>query len=127
MAGTRDTEMAVGCWQPAYPESNPYGDVHMFRMSLWTGLLKVIDPAFRYPGTIDCVHKVKEMAYYNWTQYTSAQDGATTPGMLLPYPLNVMPDGSIENLDGVKEFPDFPPGSKVMGKKSAVIPQKVTT
>ena len=35
MAGTRDTEMAVGCWQPAFPDSNPYGDVHIFRKSLW--------------------------------------------------------------------------------------------
>ena len=126
MAGTRDTEMAVGCWQPAFPESNPYGDVHMFRMSLWTGLLKITDPVFRYPGTIECVHKIKEMVYYNWTQYIGP-DGSTTPGMLLPYPLNIMPDGAVENLDGIKDFPDFPPGSRVVGKKSAVIPQKVTT
>ena len=35
MAGTRDTEMAVGCWQPAFPDQNPYGDVHIFRKSLW--------------------------------------------------------------------------------------------
>ena len=31
MAGTRDTEMAIGAWQPAYPDGNPYGDVHIFR------------------------------------------------------------------------------------------------
>ena len=35
MAGTRDTEMAVGGWQPAFPPDHPYGDVHVFRMSLW--------------------------------------------------------------------------------------------
>ena len=50
MAGTRDTEMAVGCWQPAFPDDNPYGDVHIFRMSLWTEHFKISDPAFRYPG-----------------------------------------------------------------------------
>ena len=48
MAGTRDTEMAVGCWQPAFPETNPYGDVHMFRMSLWCEHLRITDPVFRY-------------------------------------------------------------------------------
>ena len=48
MAGTRDTEMAVGCWQPAFPEQNPYGDVHMFRMSLWAEHMCTTDPAFRY-------------------------------------------------------------------------------
>merc|ERR1719412_394791 len=34
MAGSRDTEIAVGSWQPAYLVDNPYGDVHIFRMSL---------------------------------------------------------------------------------------------
>ena len=31
LAGTRDTEMAVGCWQPHYQGINPFGDVHIFR------------------------------------------------------------------------------------------------
>ena len=47
MAGTRDTEMAVGCWQPAFPEQNPYGDVHMFRMALWAAHMCTTDPVFR--------------------------------------------------------------------------------
>lgn len=47
MAGTRDTEMAVGCWQPQFPESNPYGDVHMFRLALWTSHFNTTDTVFR--------------------------------------------------------------------------------
>lgn len=31
MAGTRDTEMAVGCWQPHFQGNNVFGDVHTFR------------------------------------------------------------------------------------------------
>ena len=31
MSGTRDTEMAVGCWQSQFNHFNPYGDIHMFR------------------------------------------------------------------------------------------------
>ena len=27
MSGTRDTEMAVGCWQPQFNDYNPYGEV----------------------------------------------------------------------------------------------------
>ena len=126
MAGSRDTEMAVGCWQPSFPESNPYGDVHMFRLALFVSHFCVNDPTFRYPGTIECVQKVKEMAYYNWQMY-NGPEGSHTPGQMLPYPLNVLQDGSIEILDGVATFPDFPPGSKIMGKRSAMIPQKVTT
>ena len=46
---------------------------------------------------------------------------------MLCYPLNVMADGTLENLEGFACFPDFPNSCKIMGKKSAVIPQKVTT
>jgi len=31
MAGTRDTEMAIGAWQPHFQGHNPFGDVHIFR------------------------------------------------------------------------------------------------
>lgn len=81
---------------------------------------------FRYPGSLECLQKFKEMIFYNWQCYINPEH-TPTPGQCLPYPINVMPDGTIENLDGVKEFPDFPVGSKVMGKKSGLIPQKVTT
>jgi len=126
MAGTRDTEMAVGCWQPAYPDNNPYGNVHMFRMSLWAEHFRITVQEFIHPGSNECVQKVKEMAFHNWKQYCGP-DGSSTPGQILCYPLNVLQDGTIETLDGVKEFPDFPPGSRVMGQVSAMIPQKVTT
>jgi hypothetical protein len=72
------------------------------------------------------VAKVKEMAFYNWQQYVGPT-GSSTPGQMLSYPLNVLPDGTLENLEGFSCFPDFPGSCKVMGKKSAVIPQKVTT
>ena len=80
----------------------------------------------RYPGTIECVQRFKSMIYHNWACYTSAES-KETPGHCLPYPLNIMPDGTVENLDGFKDFPDFPSGSRVMGRKSNVIPEKVTT
>ena len=56
MAGSRDTEMAVGSWQPSFTADSPYGDIHMFRMSLWTALLKLYDPVFQFPGTIECTY-----------------------------------------------------------------------
>ncbi len=126
MAGSRDTEMAVGCWQPAFPSENPYGEVHMFRLCLWTSLLKLYDPVLQHPGTIECVYKVKELIYHNWQQYVGPE-GSVTPGVLLPYPLNVLPSGGVENLEGVTEFPDFKTGSRIVGKKSGVIPEKLST
>jgi len=126
LAGTRDTEMAVGCWQPHFHRLNPYGDVHKFRMSLWTEHFHHMDQAFIHPGTRECVQKVKEFASYNWKMY-NGPEGSVTPGQMLPYPLNVMQDGELRNLDGISQFPDFPPGSKIMGTVSSFIPQKVTT
>jgi len=126
MAGTRDTEMAVGCWQPAYPDNNPYGCVHKFRMSLWAEHFRTTVNEFVHPGSNECVQKVKEMAFFNWQQYCGPE-GSTTPGQILCYPLNILQDGTIKTLDGVEEFPDFPSGSKIVGTISSVIPQKVTT
>ena len=64
MSGTRDTEMAIGAWQPMYTVDEsaagggPFGDVHAFRMSLWTQHLKIWDPVFRFPATLECTRKV---------------------------------------------------------------------
>ena len=129
MAGTRDTEMAIGAWQPNYTISNgqPFGDVHVFRMSLWTEHFRYWDPLFRFPSTLDCTRKVKEMAAYNWQVYNAGPIGCATPGQLLSYPLNILPDGSIEYLEGVESFPDFPSSAKIMGKANPLIPEKLTT
>jgi hypothetical protein len=64
------------------------------------------------------------MVSYNWGLYLNKQP---TPGQLLPYPLNVMPNGELKYLDGVSNFPDFPSSAKIMGKTNPLMPQKVTT
>lgn len=131
MSGTRDTEMAVGCWQPAFPHFNPYGEVHMFRMSLWAEHLHHWEEIFRFPGTLDCTRKIKEMTDYNWQAYNydkyNFPQHVAPPGQLLTYPIQVNPDGSIENLPGFVSFPDYPSTAKVFGSKSGMIPEKVTT
>ena len=63
LAGTRDTEIAVGCWQPEFTAFSPYGGGHMFRMSLWAAHLKTWEEIFQFPGTLDCTHRIKEMAW----------------------------------------------------------------
>ena len=98
----------------------------MFRMSLWAAHFQTTIQEFIHPGSNECVHKVKEMAWHNWQQYIGP-DGSTTPGKCLFYPLDVQQDGSIKTWPDYPEFPDFPPGSKIMGQVSSMIPQKVTT
>ena len=58
----RDTEIAVGCWQPSFPECNPFGEVHTFRMGLWAALFCVSDPAFRFDLLHLCIQSLDEKA-----------------------------------------------------------------
>ena len=76
MSGTRDTEMAIGAWQPMHtaiddPEyesgGGPYGDVHAFRMSLWTEHFRYWDPIFRFPAQIECTQKVSTISITKMT------------------------------------------------------------
>lgn len=131
MSGTRDTELAVGCWQPQFNDFNPYGDVHMFRMSLWAEHLKTWEEIFRFPGTLDCTQRVKEMCSYNWKSYNFEEYGLPQdpppPGHLLLYPIQVDAGGNISNLDKFTSFPDYPSTAKIFGGKSGMIPEKITT
>jgi hypothetical protein len=63
----------------------------------------------------------------NLQMYTKEEYGTVAPGQLLSYPLNIMHDGSVGNLDGFASFPDWPQSAKVVGKMHAMIPQKLTT
>ena len=147
LSGTRDTEMAVGCWQPQYSSLNPYGEVHMFRMSLWAEHLKTWEDTFRFPGTLECTRRVREMCKYNWKSYNFEEYGIAQdpppPGHLLLYPIQVSKAcsktisqntsiqvdeaGNISNLDRFTSFPDYPSTANIFGSKSSFIPEKVTT
>jgi len=132
MAGTRDSEIAVGCWQPNFNAFTPYGDVHMFRMQLWSALLQTWEESFRYPGTLETTQRVKEMSWHNWQCYNydkyNLDKNDLPPGKLLLYPIQVSHHGEVSNLDMFKSFPDYPETAKVMGGKSGVsLLDKVTT
>merc|ERR1719312_711451 len=78
MSGTRDTEIAVGCWQPQFNAFTPYGEVHMFRLCLWAEHLRTWEEGFRFPGTLDCTQRIKDMCWHNWEGFKSFPDYAPT-------------------------------------------------
>ena len=119
MAGSRDTEIAVGSWQPAFPPDYPYGDIHTFRMSLFTEHFRFYDPTFQHPSSIECVQKAKEMTSYNWQAYIGPS-GHKTPGQIIQYPLCVDTDGSLHTLPDFECFPDFGPSAKIKGALSGM-------
>ncbi|PWA39084.1 C2 domain-containing protein [Artemisia annua] len=128
MAGSKDTEIAMGSYQPhhtwAAKKRHPHGQVYGYRMSLWAEQLGALDYAYEEPETLKCVHKVNKVAEDNWKRYTDEQH-TTLQGHLLRYPLHVDADGNVNSLPGFENFPDV--GGKVIGAHSPSLPDILTT
>ncbi|KAL3630134.1 hypothetical protein CASFOL_023118 [Castilleja foliolosa] len=128
MAGTKDTELAMGAYQPNHTrqkkKQHPHGQVYGYRMSLWAEHLGMIEKCFDEPETLECVKRVNEVGEENWNRYTS--DNLTLlQGHILKYPMEVDIDGNISPLAGHENFPDV--GGKVLGAHSPTIPDVLTT
>ncbi|RLN17351.1 phospholipase D delta-like [Panicum miliaceum] len=127
MEGSRDTEIAMGAYQPHYKWAGntgpPRGQVYGYRMSLWAEHLGTVEECFRRPETEECVRRVNEMAEENWQKYVSP-DMEETRGHLLRYPVQVGKDGQVGPLPGHECFPDV--GGKVLGTHSS-LPNALTT
>merc|ERR1711971_988561 len=124
LGGNRDTEIAVGGYQPGKTIAemdNPRGDIHSFRMALWAAHLGGFDEAYLQPESDDCLAKVKETTQDFWTLYTSRDDPEHSDVKLLPYPINV--DEETGDVTAALEF--FPDTlAPVLGAKTAIPPNK---
>ncbi|XP_040376263.1 phospholipase D delta-like [Oryza brachyantha] len=112
LAGSRDTEIAVGAYQPA---ARGGGQVHGYRMSLWEEHLGGLEwPELESPETPECVELVNRIADENWRRYSS-EDALPVQmqGHLIKYPVAVGDDGKISALPGREFFPDV--GGKILG------------
>ncbi|KAG8654525.1 phospholipase D delta isoform X2 [Manihot esculenta] len=127
MAGSRDTEIAMGAYQPSYTWANkkrhPRGQVYGYRMSLWAEHMGLVDKLFEDPETLDCVKTVNKIAEDNWRRYTG-EEFSPLQGHLLKYPLKVDINGKVSPLPGQESFPDV--GGKVLGARST-LPDSLTT
>ncbi|VFQ94375.1 unnamed protein product [Cuscuta campestris] len=131
MDGSRDTEIAMGAYQPHHIWANtkkyPLGLVHGYRMSLWAEHLgktgEDSSSSFKDPKSLDCVRDVNHIAQNNWERY-AAEDTVPLQGHLLKYPVQIDADGKVSPLPGHECFPDV--GGKVLGTKSA-LPDALTT
>ncbi|CAD6220409.1 unnamed protein product [Miscanthus lutarioriparius] len=127
MDGSRDTEIAMGAYQPHYSwagsGSPPRGQVYGYRMSLWAEHLGTVEECFRRPESEECVQRVNQMADDNWACYVSPQM-VDMKGHLMKYPVRVEQDGTVGLLPGQESFPDV--GGKVLGTHSS-LPNALTT
>ncbi|CAL5024394.1 unnamed protein product [Urochloa decumbens] len=117
LAGSRDTEIAVGAYQPDHHHHSGGGKVFGYRMSLWEEhlgkeVVREMPEAVRRPESRECVALVNAVARDNWKRY-AANGGGAMRGHLMRYPVLVGADGSVGALPGHETFPDV--GGRVLG------------
>ncbi|MCE3215700.1 hypothetical protein HAX54_003234 [Datura stramonium] len=127
LSGSRDTEIAMGAYQPNYTwarkDSHPHGQVYGYRMSLWAEHLGLVENTFMEPQTVECVRRVNEMARYNWNAF-AGDEYKKMKGHLMQYPIQVSKNGDVTNLPGFEFFPDV--GGKILGAPTN-LPDALTT
>ncbi|GLT74157.1 hypothetical protein SLA2020_459710 [Shorea laevis] len=128
MDGTRDTEIAMGAYQPhhtwARKKRQPRSQVYGYRTSLWAEHLGTIDKCFNQPESLECVKAVNAIAEDNWKKYVT-DEFTSLRGHLLKYPTHVDKDGKVGPVPGYENFPDV--GGKVIGAQSLRLPDILTT
>ncbi|XP_061966960.1 phospholipase D beta 2-like [Populus nigra] len=121
MEGTRDTEIAMGAYQPqhtwARKQSNPLGQIHGYRMSLWAEHTGVIEDSFTKPESLECVRRIRTMGEMNWKQF-AAEEVSEMRGHLLKYPVEVDRKGKVRPIPGSETFPDV--GGNITGSFLAI-------
>lgn len=127
LEGTRDTEIAMGSYQPhhtwAHKQHHPHGQIYGYRMSLWAEHLGLLEDSFNFPESLACVRRVNELATNYWQQFT-AEEVIKIKGHLLKYPLKVEADGKVVPLPDNENFPDV--GGKILGAPGS-LPDTLTT
>ncbi|KAL8459390.1 hypothetical protein ACS0TY_036764 [Phlomoides rotata] len=128
LAGSRDTEIAIGAYQPYYTlnkrKDHPYGQVYGYRMSLWAEHTGAIENCFKAPEDLNCVRCVNAIAERNWRRYTT-EDFTRLQGHIIKYPVDIDLNGQVTPLPGFENFPDF--GGLIGGTRSGKLPRKLTT
>ncbi|XP_073133070.1 phospholipase D beta 1-like [Henckelia pumila] len=116
LEGTRDSEIAMGAYQPNYTWArhlaNPRGQIYGYRMSLWAEHTGTLEPCFEQPQSLECARRVRWMGEHNWKQF-AADEISDMRGHLLKYPVEVDRMGKVKPLPGSETFPDM--GGKIIG------------
>ncbi|XP_068649656.1 phospholipase D gamma 1-like [Aristolochia californica] len=121
LEGTRDTEIAMGAYQPqhtwARKQQSPQGKIYGYRMSLWAEHTGAVEECFTQPHSLECVRKVRAIGERNWRQF-AADEVTEMKGHLLKYPVDVDAKGKVRPLPGNETFPDV--GGTIVGTFFAI-------
>ncbi|TQE12598.1 hypothetical protein C1H46_001810 [Malus baccata] len=121
LEGTRDTEIAMGAYQPhhtwATRLSSPHGKIYGYRMSLWAEHTGCLEECFKKPESLECVRRVRSLSEQNWRQYVT-DEMTEMKAHLLKYPVEVDPMGKVKAIPGCETFPDV--GGNILGSFKAI-------
>ncbi|XP_071692922.1 phospholipase D gamma 1-like isoform X3 [Rutidosis leptorrhynchoides] len=121
LEGSRDTEIAMGAYQPyhtwANKRSSPHGQIFGYRMSLWAEHIGGLESTFERPESLECVRRVRSLSESNWNQY-AAVEVSDMKAHLLKYPVEVDRTGQVKSLPGCPNFPDM--GGNIVGTFVAI-------
>ncbi|MCO5557357.1 hypothetical protein L7F22_010920 [Adiantum nelumboides] len=128
MDGARDSEIALGAYQPHHlvhgtHGERPKGSIHGFRLALWYEHLGELHDDFLHPETIDCVCRVRARSQHLWDLYTQ-NDIVKMPEHLILYPMAVCSNGDLKPLHGYECFPDTK--ARVFGGHAPILPSILT-
>lgn len=85
-----------------------------FGCFLWREHVGRVEEGFYEPHTAACARRVRQLAEANWAAYTAPTPTALPHAHLLPYPVHVGQDGTVQPLPGWEMLPDTK--AAVMGK-----------
>lgn len=123
LSGNRDTEIAVGAYQPNGGCAGT-GQVGGFRRSLWAEHLGPAAPLYIDPSSWECARQMKALAEQGLENYLRDDEVAMQQHLLL-YPLHVGLDGRVSTYPNCTCFPDT--NASVIGARSKVFPSSLTT
>ncbi|KAM7260475.1 hypothetical protein ACFE04_016216 [Oxalis oulophora] len=126
--GSRDTEIAMGAYQPYHLSTNrpsPKGQIYGFRMSLWREHLGLLEAVFENPASRECMLRVNEITDENWREYSRSDQVRDLPSHLLRYPVEVNYGGEVAVMPHFKFFPDT--NAEVLGKEAFDYPFPLLT
>ncbi|CAL4113845.1 unnamed protein product [Meganyctiphanes norvegica] len=121
MSGSRDTEIAIGAYQP---NALANGDISVFRKALWAEHLGSNTPTnvWDHPGSLQCSKRLHQLGEESLQAYIKIGDHAT-PHHLMIYPLRVYQDGKVTARPDFEYIPDTK--AKIIGSMS-IFPQVLT-
>lgn len=129
MDGGRDSEIAMGAFQPYHLASYgpPRGQIYGFRRALWYEHLGHPDEeAFENPESEACVKLVNYHSDLNWKTYSNQTFDQSVPfNHLMRYPIDITKNGNVTKLQEFQFFPDTK--AHVLGSKSDYLPPILTT